>query len=88
MNFERGFASYLIDLGRRGIIKVLSWSSVGRVKFRIKVANTRQELTQQEFEGTTRDNFLGQEIDTNIWVVSEGAFTIIQNNGLKIQGTK
>lgn len=85
---ERGFASYLIDLGRRGIIQTISWAGIGRIKFRIKIADTKAELITKEYEGTTRDSFLGSTIDTDIWTTSEGAFEISQNNGLKIQGTK
>lgn len=83
---RKGVGLYVYDFGGVGTIGNLEWEGDGFVSFRYKVANTKDELNEIDFEESYSDHFKGDELNTSQWSALPGPYVIVQNDQLDIRG--
>lgn len=84
---RRGECFYSYDFGGIGKIGDLNFEGSGFISFRYKIADSLQELKVAEYIGSKKEEFVGQTIDTNYWIVANSDYNISQNNLLSITGS-
>lgn len=76
-----GSATYRYDYGRPGTTTELSFDGSPLLKFRVKAADSAQELASSEYLGTEVDRFGGTAIDTVKYTTVPNAYSIVQEGG-------
>lgn len=83
-----GKATYQYDFGRIGTTEAFRFSGNSLLKFRVKTANTINDLNTTTFLGTQFDSFSGTVFDTIKYTAVPGVYNIQQNYSLLFTGTQ
>jgi len=83
-----GKATYQYDFGRVGTTEAFRFSGNSLLKFRVKTANTIDDLDTTTFLGTQFDSFSGTVFDTIKYTAVPGVYNVQQNYSLLFTGTQ
>jgi len=83
-----GKATYQYDFGRIGDINIFRFTGNSLLKFRIKSANTVENLDSMQFPGTDIDVFPGTTFDIVKYTATPNAYNVQQNYSLLFTGTQ